>query len=429
MAVPAASDAVGDKARAARRAALVLQSSSDAERQRAVFAVADRLWAARETIAAANAEDVEAAERGGVAAPLAARLKLDEAKLQTLLDGVRQVAKLPDPVGHTRRSMLLDDGLRLYQVTVPIGVVGVVFESRPDALVQIAALTVRSGNAALLKGGREAEQTNAVLAQEIRAALEQSGLPPDAVQRLEGRAEVGALLALDDLVDLIVPRGSSAFVRHILDNTRIPVLGHAEGVCHVYVDKDADLDQALEIWRDAKTDYPAACNAVETVLVHQDIADAFLPRLRQTAEARNIRLIEDGSGFGEEFGDLVCAVGVVEDLEAAIAHVNRYGSKHTDAIVTRDQAAARRFVAGIDASSVLVNASTRFADGYRYGLGAELGIATGKLHARGPVGVEGLVTTKWVVLGEGHLAGDYQGEDAKRFRHEPQGKDLDGAWA
>jgi glutamate-5-semialdehyde dehydrogenase len=419
---------VQEKAKMARAAALRLQATTDEARRQGVHAIADAVWQARKEVLQANQKDVEAARKAQLAKPLVDRLVLDEAKLKQLLDGIHQVADAPDPTGRTLRSLRLDEGLELYQITVPIGVIGVVFESRPDALVQISALTLRSGNAALLKGGREAEATNATLTRIIQKTLGGTDLPADAVQLLEGRAEVTALLALDDQVDLIVPRGSSAFVRHILDNTRIPVLGHAEGVCHIYIDRTADEDTAIRVWLDAKTDYPAACNAAETLLVHQDQAQRILPRIRENAKQAGITLIEDENGLGKEFGDNRCALRTIDSLEAAIDHINQYGTRHTDAIITQDTQAAKRFVQGVDASSVLVNASTRFADGYRYGLGAELGIATGKLHARGPVGLEGLVTTKWVVIGQGHQAGEYQGPDAKSFRHEPLQRSLDEAW-
>lgn len=415
-------------ATAARGAALLLQGTSNRVRQDAVRALADAVRAHREAILAANEKDLAAAAHDGLEGSLLDRLRLGPEKLRLLLDGVEQVAGLPDPLGRTVRATRLDEGLDLYQVTVPLGVVGVVFESRPDALVQIVALAVRSGNAVLLKGGREAERTNGVLAAALRTGLQQAGLPVDAVQLLAGREEVGALLELDDLVDLVIPRGSSAFVRHVMDHTRIPVLGHAQGVCHVYVDAHADLEEAVRIVMDAKSDYPAACNAAETVLVHRRIAGDLLPMLRQAAEAKGVSLIEDASGFGVEFGDLRLAVGIVADLEAAIAHVNHHGSRHTEAIVTDDQATAHRFVAAVDAASVMVNASTRFADGYRYGLGAEVGVSTSKVHARGPVGLDGLTTTKWVLLGTGQSAADYQGQAAKRFLHEALADELDPAW-
>ncbi|HEX2021529.1 MAG TPA: glutamate-5-semialdehyde dehydrogenase, partial [Candidatus Thermoplasmatota archaeon] len=363
-----------------------------------------------------------------------ARLKLAPEKLALALDGARQVAALPDPVGRTLRSTLLDDGLRLHQVTVPLGVVACVFESRPDVCVQIPSLTLRSGDAALLKGGAEAERANAALVDAAREGLASAGLPPDAVARVEGRAEMAELLRHDDLVDLVVPRGSSALVRHVMASTRIPVLGHAEGVCHVFVDVAADPAKAARIAVDAKTDNPSACNAAETFLLHERDGGAGRAALEALSKAgvalraseRAMRLADGLASpaapedFGREFGDLVASVDAVSSVEEAVAFVNRHGSRHTDVIVTEDKDAARRFVEGVDAAGVFVNASPRFADGYRYGLGAEVGISTSKIHARGPVGLDGLVTTKWILLGEGHVAAPYQGAQARRFLHRAQ---------
>lgn len=419
-------DDVRAKATRARAAALSLQAASDASRCAGVLAMADALEAASGTIARENAADVEAAT--GLPASLVARLKLTPEKLRLTLEGVRSLARVEDPLGRTLRSTLLDDGLRLYQVTVPLGVVACVFESRPDAAIQIPSLTLRSGNAALLKGGAEASRTNRAIVAALREGLQKAGFPADAVQLLEDRAQVQALLAMDDLVDLVVPRGSTQLVRHVMDHTRIPVLGHAEGVCHVFIDKAADVEKALRVSVDAKVDNPAACNAAETFLVHRDVADAVVPRLKASFAARGVHVSEDPADFGKEFGDLRCALGVVASLDEAIAHVNRHGSRHTDAIVTEDRDAARRFVEGVDSAGVMVNASPRFADGYRYGLGAEVGISTSKVHARGPVGLEGLTTTKWIVLGDGHVAGDYQGASAKPFRHVPLGQDVSSEW-
>ena len=424
---------VREKARRAREAALALQASTDEARAGAVHAAADALARAQERILAANAEDLAAAKAEGVAPALLARLKLTSEKLAQALDGVRQVAALPDPLGRTLRATLLDDGLRLYQVSVPLGVVACVFESRPDAAIQIPALAVRSGNAVLLKGGREAERTVGAVVDVLRASLAEGPLPPDAVQRLEGRAELAEMLEHDDLVDLVIPRGSSQFVRHVMSSTRIPVLGHAEGVVHVFVDEHADPAKVVPLAVDAKTDYPAACNAAETFLFHEKAAHLVGPVVEALAKAgvevraseralphagRRAKRAGEGD-FGHEWGDLTCSVELVGSVAEAVSFVNRHGSKHTDVIVTEDGEAARRFVRGVDAAGVFVNASPRFADGYRYGLGAEVGISTGKIHARGPVGLDGLTTTKWVLLGEGHVAGDYQGKAPKAFKHEP----------
>ena len=419
-------DEVRAKATRARAAALALQRAPDDARRRGVLAMADALEAAAPRIAQANAADL--ADARDLPAPLVARLKLPPEKLRLTLAGVRSLARLPDPLGRTLRSTLLDEGLRLYQVTVPLGVVACVFESRPDAAIQIPSLTLRSGNAALLKGGREAERTNRAIAEALRDGLATAGLPPDAVQLLEGRAEVDALLGLDDLVDLVVPRGSTALVRHVMARTRIPVLGHAEGVCHVYVDAAADVEKALRVCVDAKVDNPAACNAAEAFLVHRAVAPRVAPLLRAQLEARGVEVSESPADYGKEFGDLKCVLALVDSLEEAVAFVNRHGSRHTDAIVTEDKDAARRFVEGVDAAGVMVNASPRFADGYRYGLGAEVGVSTSKVHARGPVGLEGLTTTKWVLLGDGHAAGPYQGDAPRPFKHAPLDARLADEW-
>lgn len=425
---------VREKAERARAAALRLQASSNEERAGAVRAMAAALELGAPAILAANAEDLAEATRTGLAAPLLARLKLTPEKLRLTLEGVRSLAAAPDPLGRTLRSTLMDDGLRLYQVSVPLGVVACVFESRPDAAIQIPALTLRSGNAALLKGGREAERTNRRIVEAIHGAIPE----PDAVQLLEGRAEVDAVLGLDDLVDLVIPRGSSDFVRHVMSRTRIPVLGHAAGVCHVYVHARADPAKAIPLLVDAKTDNPSACNAAETILVDRAAAHLVKPivealakagvEVRATPEVRALggpTTPAREADFGAEFGDLVVSMAMVDGVEAAAAFVNRHGSRHTDAIVTEDREAARSFVAAVDSAGVFVNASPRFADGYRYGLGAEVGVSTSKLHARGPVGMEGLTTTKWVLLGEGHVARDYQGAAPKPFRHTPLDRSLE----
>lgn len=428
-------DAVREKAQRSRAAALRLQSSSDDERARGVLAMADALERAAPSILAANALDVADAE--GLPKPVVDRLKLTPEKLRITLDGVRSLARAEDPLGRTLRSTLLDDGLRLYQVSVPLGVVACVFESRPDAAIQIPALTYRSGNAALLKGGREAERTNKAIVDAIHAALPE----PDAVQLLEGRAEVDALLSLDELVDLVIPRGSSEFVQHVMSRTRIPVLGHAAGVCHVYLHASADPSKAIRLVVDAKTDNPSACNAAETILVDRGAAHLIAPVVEALAKAGvEVRATEaaranapgaklaTAADFGVEFGDLVVSLDVVDGLDQAIAFVNRHGSRHTDAIVAEDREAARRFVGGVDSAGVFVNASPRFADGYRYGLGAEVGVSTSKLHARGPVGMDGLTTTKWVLFGEGHVARDYQGATPRAFKHEPTRAEVDREW-
>ena len=424
---------------AANEAALTLANRPAAERDAALHAIADAIENEEERILAANEEDVAAAEEllaaGEYSQALVDRLTLSSAKLESIAEMVRSVAGQDDPLGRTLSARRLDDDLELYKLSVPIGVIAAVFESRPDALVQIAALSCKSGNAVILKGGSEASHSNRVLYEVIREAT--SDLPDGWAGLIEAREDVDRLLGMDDSVDLLMPRGSSAFVEYIQDNTSIPVLGHTEGVCHVYVDDAADLEMAEAVAYDAKVQYPAVCNAVETLLVHADVADAFLPavaaryrdagvELRGDARAR-ARVEMDAAtdeDWTTEYGDLVLAVKVVDSLDEAVDHVNANGSKHTDSIVTADADRAGRFMRGIDSASVFHNASTRFADGYRFGLGAEVGISTGKTHARGPVGLEGLTTYKYYLEGDGQTVGTYAGEDAKPFTHES----FDGEW-
>lgn len=384
-----------------------------------------------DVIAAANAEDLAAARADGLAGPLLSRLALTSDKLRTLVHGVRTLADLPDPVGAPLRRTELDDGLVLEQVRSPLGVLLVIFESRPDAVVQIGSLALRAGDGVLLKGGREATRTNRALVTCLQDALSAQGLSPDAVAGVEGRAAVAELLRLDQHIDLVIPRGSGQLVRSIAESTRIPVLGHSEGVCHLVLDRAADPAMAARLAVDGKCDYPAACNATETLLVHA----GFLPHLpgvaaaltdagvtlRADERARTVlptAEVADEADLRAEYGDLVLSVFVVDDLSAAIDHVHRYGSGHTEAIVTDDAEAAEEFLRRVDSASVFHNASTRFADGFRYGLGAEVGISTGRIHARGPVGVDGLLTTRWLLRGHGQGAGDY-GPGKRTFTHRP----------
>jgi glutamate-5-semialdehyde dehydrogenase len=438
MSAPAS---VGERAAAAKKAARQLASVPTGVKDRALRAAAGRLEAEAAAVLEANAEDVaearQAVASGTLARPLVDRLVLDEAKVRAMAEGIRAVAALPDPSGRLLARTLLDDGLVLEKVTCPLGVLAVVFESRPDAVPQIAALAIKSGNAALLKGGKESARSTAAVLRVFQDALADfPEIPQTSLQALSGREEVDELLALENDVDLVIPRGGNDLVRYVMEHTRIPVLGHAEGVCHVYVDRAADLKKAVEIVLDAKTTYPAACNAVETLLVHRAVApellSALAPRLRaagvEVRACRATRLLAPAAGFepaepsdfGKEFGGLVLAVKTVDSLDEAIEHVNRFGSRHTDAIVTADRAAAERFLSEVDAAGVFVNASTRFADGFRYGFGAEVGVSTSKLHARGPVGLDGLVTTKYRLLGDGHVVAAYSGKNARPFRHERQ---------
>jgi glutamate-5-semialdehyde dehydrogenase len=431
---------------AAREAALSLAPMGADERNRALEAMAVAIESDADAILAANAADTEAAEKevaaGEMSQPILERLVLTEAKIADMVRGVRAVAALPDPLGRVSYAVLMDEGLRLRRVACPLGVIAAIFESRPDALVQIASLCVKSGNAAVLKGGREALGTNRALADTLRRALAGSGgVPADAVQLVEAREDIHALLSREDSIDLIIPRGGNEFVSYIKEHSHIPVLGHAAGICHIYVDKAASLDMAVNLTVDSKTQYVAVCNAVETLLVHRAAAREFLPRAAEALRAKGVELrgcertreiIADAVPASEadwdtEYLDLILSVRVVDDLDEAIRHINRHGSRHTEAIVTADESAAESFLARVDAASVIWNASTRFADGYRFGLGAEVGIATDKIHARGPVGLEGLVIYKYLLTGEGHTVSDYEGEGARPFLHRPLPLDGHGA--
>ena len=424
------------RARAARAASAQLGRASLAQRNEVLFRAARALRAQGGAILAANALDL------GLAGPLLAageldlaayhRLKLDPVKLEDMARGLEAVAALPDPLGRMDLRRLLDEGLLLERCTVPLGVLAVIFESRPDAAVQIGALAIKSGNAALLKGGSEAAQSVGVLVGLLREALAALHLPEDVLQLLQGRSEVDEVLALDEEVDLVIPRGSSALVRAIKTRTRIPVLGHAEGVCHLYLDAAADPAMAVALARDGKLQYPAACNAVETLLVHAACAEALLPlvaadlggagvELRGCPRCRALvpaLLPASEADWDTEYGAPTLALKVVEDLDAALEHIRRHGSGHTEAIVTGDPLAAERFLREVDAAGVYHNASTRFADGYRYGFGAEVGISTSRIHARGPVGLEGLVTVKYLLHGQGHCVAEYAGPGARDFRHQ-----------
>jgi len=429
--VPDPSPDLLQRAAAVRRSAMALGQRSDADRRSAVLAMADALEAAQESIVAANQADLQAAASEGLAEALVARLRLDGPKLAAAIDGVRQVAQLADPIGVRQLHTELDAGLVLERISVPLGVLGVIFEARPDAVMQIAALAIRSGNGALLKGGREAARSCAAIMAALQTGLAGSAVEPTALELLTSREESLGLLKLDGLVDLIIPRGSNALVRFIQDNTRIPVLGHADGVCHLYVDETADPDLALRVALDSKTQYPAACNAIETLLVHRTIAPTFVPRAIAAFGAAGVELRGDGAAMAlgvsqeaseddwrTEYSDLILAVRVVDDLETALEHIRRYGSRHTDAICTEDPIAADRFLAAVDSAGVYLNCSTRFADGFRYGFGAEVGISTQTLPPRGPVGLEGLVTYRYRLRGQGHIAADYA-SGARRFSHRP----------
>lgn len=418
---------LGKQTKQAARKLAILPTES---RNRAIEEIASSLERSAPEILIANEADCQAAEAEGVSKALAARLKLDRPKLKAAIAGVRDVGKLPDPVGVTQIHRELDSGLVLKRVTCPLGVLGIVFEARPDALIQITALGIKSGNGIILKGGKEAIRSCQALVKAIHQGLEKSEVNPNAVRLLTTREEIRGLLDLDEYVDLIIPRGSNAFVRYVQDNTRIPVLGHADGICHLYVDKAAEIEKGIEITVDAKTQYPAACNAIETLLIHSAIAERFLPQVVGALQSRGVELRGDAktlesldliaateTDWQTEYSDSILSIKVVDSLEAAISHINTYGSKHTEAIVTEDLTAAETFLNYVDAAGVFHNCSTRFADGFRYGFGAEVGISTQKMPPRGPVGLEGLVTYKYRVTGNGHIVSTYTGNNAKSFTH------------
>jgi len=410
---------IEDIARAARRASRTVAKAGAQKRTAALEAIAVAIAARRDEVLAANTADVEAAKKSGLAAPMVDRLRLDGARLDGVAGAVREIAALPDPVGQNVREWQRPNGLRVARRRIPLGVIAIIYESRPNVTTDAAALCLRAGNAVILRGGSEAFRSNQALARCIAEGLERAGLPREAVQLLPttDREAMTELLQQDEHVDLVIPRGGEALIRFVAERSRIPVIKHYKGNCHIFVEKTADQSAGLEICYNAKVQRPGVCNAVETILVDQAIAQAFLPQLAERLGKAGVELRGDARAraivpsmtpatdedFATEFVDLICAVGVVDGLDAAIAHIERFGSLHTEAILTRDESLARRFVDEVDSSTVIVNASTRFADGGLLGLGAEIGISTTKLHAFGPMGAEELTTTKFVVLGDGQV--------------------------
>lgn len=416
----------------ARLGSRVMQNLSASDRALCVNTLADFLISKQPQILEANAKDLDEAKKSGLAKPLLSRLSLTPSKLESLAVGLKQIADDSHRnVGRVLRRTKLADGLELKQVTVPIGVLLVIFESRPDSLPQVAALAMASGNGLLLKGGKEAAHSNKALMELVKEALATVGAQ-NAISLVSTREEISDLLSMDQHIDLIIPRGSSELVRGIQEKSQhIPVMGHAEGICHVYVDKDANLEKALKIIRDSKCDYPAACNAMETLLIHEDLlsgsffADVCNMLKREGVKINSGPKLNQLLTFGPpqakslkfEYGALECSIEVVKDLEEAIDHVHEYGSGHTDVIVTENASSARYFQSHVDSACVFHNASSRFADGFRFGLGAEVGISTARIHARGPVGVEGLLTTKWILSGQDHAAADFS-DGSRKWLHE-----------
>lgn len=423
---------VRQMAQKARQASRWLATLKADEKNAALQVIHKALSEQESQIESANQEDLRRSQKEKLPGPLQKRLKFDAEKQAEVLAGINSLITLPDPVGRTLLSTHLDEGLDLYRVTCPIGVIGVIFESRPDALVQISTLCLKSGNAVLLKGGSEARETNRVLADLIDQAGRSSGLPDGWIGLLESRMEVDALLQEDQFVDLLIPRGSNEFVRYVMEHTRIPVLGHADGVCHLYLDAEADPDMAIRLALDSKIQYPAVCNAVETILVHEDrVTDLLLP-LAHELRAAGVTLYgcekasallncEPVRDWHTEYLDYKVSIRLVTDVDEAISHINRYGSHHTDAIVTKNKKTAHHFLLAVDSGNVFWNCSTRFSDGFRYGFGAEVGISTSKIHARGPVGLDGLVTYQYRILGSGQVVGDYVAGRAQ-FKHKPLGQ-------
>ena len=425
---------VSEIAKRANSAGLILAHLSTEIKNQTLNEMANALEANYASILSANKKDLEFANKEGIAKPLIARLALNEDKIRGMAQGIRSVVSLPDPAGVKRSAMELDEGLILYQVTCPIGVIGAIFESRPDAVPQISSLCLKSGNAVILKGGREAQNSNKAIVGFLTDAINKvPGVPGAAVQMIETRTEVQDMLKEEKSINLIVPRGSNDFVKYIQDNTKIPVLGHSEGICHNYIDEDADLNKALKIAFDSKLQYPAACNAMENLLIHQGLAPEVIPQLVKIFEEQGVSLLgcenthqistevslASDNEWDEEYNDLKLSIKIVESLDEAISFINFHGSGHTDTIVTENSQSAEKFMNEVNSASVMWNASTRFADGFRYGLGAEIGISTNKTHARGPVGLEGLVIYKYRVYGNGQIVGDYEGKTPRTFTHKP----------
>jgi glutamate-5-semialdehyde dehydrogenase len=417
-------------ARTAKSAGVQLAAIAGEAKNKALADIAQALLHHQNEIEAANRRDIKKAEKDKLPAPLLKRLKFDRAKILEATEGLASLVKIDDPAGKTLSSLELDRGLELYKISCPIGVIGVIFESRPDALVQISSLCLKSGNAVLLKGGTEAYHTNRILADIISKAASAAGIPDGWLGLMESRSDVEQMLTLDAFIDLIIPRGSNAFVRYIMDHSRIPVVGHADGICHVYVDASADLAMAQKIVLDSKCQYVAVCNAAETLLVHNDIAQTFLPKMKIAFDARQVEMrgcvrttniIDIGpaaeADWGTEYLDAIISIKIVDDLSSAVQHINQYGSGHTDVIVTEDRNRAEQFMNRVDSADVFLNCSSRFSDGFRFGLGAEVGISTNKIHARGPMGMEGLMIYKWRLFGNGHVVADYTGPHAKSFTH------------
>ncbi|HIE79671.1 MAG TPA: glutamate-5-semialdehyde dehydrogenase [Nitrospinaceae bacterium] len=425
---------VSEIAKNANASALVLAHLSTDLKNQALNRMADALEEHCDAILSANKKDMEFAKDEGISKVLIARLALNEEKVRGMAKGIRSVVALPDPVGRVKSAMEMDQDLMLEQVTCPIGVIGAIFESRPDAVPQISSLCFKSGNAVILKGGKEAQNSNKVIVKLLVEAISKvPGVPQSAVQMIETRADVVDMLKEEKYIHLIIPRGSNAFVKYIQENTRIPVLGHSEGVCHGYIDQFADLDMAIRLCLDAKLQYPAVCNAMETLLVHKNFAEKVLPDLVEKFREKQVELVgcvktckvtpevspACESDWDLEYNDLKLSIKIVDGFSEAVKFINKHGSGHTDMIVTENRERAEQFLNEVSSANVMWNASTRFADGFKYGLGAEIGISTNRTHARGPVGLEGMVIYKYKLYGNGQIVADYSGDNAREFTHKP----------
>ncbi|RPT57723.1 glutamate-5-semialdehyde dehydrogenase [Pseudomonas aeruginosa] len=406
--------------RDARAASRLLARAATAQKNRALLAAADALDAARAELSHANEQDLAAGRANGLEPAMLDRLALTPARIDDMIEGLRQVATLPDPIGKIRDMRYVPSGIQIGKMRVPLGVVGIIYESRPNVTIDAASLCLKSGNATILRGGSEAIHSNQAIARCIQQGLAEAGLPAAAVQVVEttDRAAVGALISMPEYVDVIVPRGGKGLIERISREAKVPVIKHLDGICHVYIDVAADLDKAIRVADNAKTQRYAPCNTMETLLVHAGIAERALPPLATIYREKGVELRGDAAtrallgadvleateeDWRTEYNAPILSIRIVDGLDAAIEHINTYGSQHTDAIITENFSDARRFLAEVDSASVMVNASTRFADGFEYGLGAEIGISTDKLHARGPVGLEGLTSEKYVVFGDGHV--------------------------
>lgn len=421
-----------EQAKYAKEVSIKLGNTSTKLKNELLQNIADSILKNKDKIIKENKKDIENAAKENLSDSLLKRLKVDSDKIKEIVNYVNSVKELDDPARKEISKTELDKGLLLSKVSCPIGVIGVVFESRPDALVQIAVLCLKSGNSVILKGGSEAKNTNKIIFEIIK---EQTGKIDGWIQLIQTRGDVKEILKLNEYIDLIIPRGSNKFVKYIMDNTSIPVLGHADGICHVFVDKEADIDMAVKICLDAKCQYPAVCNAMETLLVHKDVAnELFKDLIKKYIEAgvelrldeKSLKLVNidnkkikiaKNDDWKTEYNDLILSIKIVNNIDVSIEHINIYGSGHTDAIITKNHNNARKFMNLVDSSSVMHNCSTRFADGFRYGLGAEVGISTNKIHARGPVGLEGLMIYKYKLYGKGNIVKDYCGKKAKKFLH------------